>query len=397
MPEFARRIKTMERSANIMRGVFSGMTDPNLISFGGGNPAREALPIETLQEIANEVFTRDGLGELALAYGSPQGYLPLRSAVCTHLLEPKGIACSPEQLLITTGGLQTMNLICQIYINPGDVILVETPTFMHCVEVFEMFEAKCVSVVCDDYGMVMEDLEAKIKQYHPKMIYVVPTFQNPTGKTMPVDRRKRLAELGSEYDVIVIEDDPYRDIRYSGEELPPIKTFDQSGHTVLAGSFSKIFSPGARLGYVLATPEIIHFFYQMQTATVAHTSMVTQVLCAEFFERGHYPEHLQKTCAIHKERRDTMMDCIDEYFPVETKHTYPDGGLFTWVELPDDINATELLPEAQERLVTYVAGESFFTDPGMGANTMRLCFSAVPSEKIDTGMRRLGELIQSKV
>jgi len=397
MPEFAQRMGTMAKSAAVIRNLFSSMTDPSVISFGGGAPAKEALPIDALREICSDVMTADKLGPTMLQYGDPQGYRPLREAVCKYLLEPKNIVCNPEQLLITTGGLETMNLICQMYINPGDVILVESPTFVHCVEIFEMFQARCVSVVCDENGMVMDDVERKIREYHPKMIYVVPTFQNPTGKTLPEERRKKLAELGSEYDLIVLEDDPYRDIRYSGKELPPIKTFDQTGNTVLANSFSKIFSPGARLGYVLATPEMTRLFYQIQTATISHTSMLPQVLCAEFFNRGYYPDHLKKTCAIHRERRDKMMECLDKYFPAGTRHTFPDGGLFTWVELPGKIDTQALLPKALERKVAYIAGAGFYTDPGMGANTMRMSFSAVSPERIELGMQRLGELLQEEM
>jgi 2-aminoadipate transaminase len=245
--------------------------------------------------------------------------------------------------------------------------------------------------------MVMEDAEAKIKEFHPKIVYVVPTFQNPTGKTLPVDRRKKLAELGSRYDVIILEDDPYRDIRYSGTDLPPIKTFDQTGNTVLANSFSKIFSPGARLGYVLATKELISLFYQVQTATVSHTSMLPQVLCAEFFNRGYYPEHLKKICRIHGERCSKMLECLDRYFPEGSRHTVPDGGLFTWVELPGGLNTKELLPEAVQRKVAYVAGEGFYTSPGMGTSAMRLSFSAVPPDKIEIGIKRLGDLFCSRL
>ncbi len=397
MPKFADRIKTMEGTATIIRDLFGAMTDPNIISFGGGAPAKEALPVDALHKICNDVMADPALSITALQYGNPQGYLPLREAICKYLLEPKEIDCDPERVLITTGGLETMNLICQIFINPGDVILVETPTFVHCVEVFEMFQARCVSVECDDFGMILDDVEAKIKQFHPKIIYVVPTFQNPTGKTLPVDRRKKLAELGSQYDVIILEDDPYRDIRYSGTDLPPIKTFDQTGNTVLANSFSKIFSPGARLGYVLATRELISLFFQIQTATISHTSMLTQVLCAEFFHRGYYPDHLKKICQIHRERCNKMMECLDTYFPEGTRHTYPDGGLFTWVELPGGLDTKELLPEAIQRKVAYVAGEGFYTDPGKGTNAMRLSFSAVLPEKIEIGMQHLGNLFRSRL
>lgn len=397
MPNFAQRMLDMEPTAKIIRGLFNAMSDADTISFGGGAPAKEGLPVDIVREICNDVLTTEKRGMEALQYGSVLGVLDLRRAVADVLLAPKGMQASVDELLIVNGGLETMNLLCQVYINPGDVILVESPTFVHCVEIFEMFQAKCIAVECDADGMQMEDLEEKIQQYHPKMVYVIPTFQNPTGKTLPTERRKKMAELGSQYDVIILEDDPYQELRYSGEVLPPIKCFDQTGHTVYANSFSKIFSPGSRLGYVYADKEIIIRLFDAKTATNSHTSTLAQVICAEFFRRGYYPEHLKKICAIHRERRDAMMACIEKYFPEGTKKVYPDGGLFTWVELPGKINTTELLKEANERKVHYIAGEGFFVEGnGKGQNCMRISFGNVTPEQIEIGMKRLGDLICSK-
>lgn len=397
MVPFAQRMADMEKSATVVRKLFGAMTDPETISFGGGAPAREALPVDIIREIAADVMTYDKRGVEALQYSAPNGLVDLRKAVAEKLLAPKGITASIDDIAIVAGGLETMNLICQLFINPGDVILVEAPTFMHCVEIFDMFQAKCVSVEMDENGMVMEDLEAKIQQYNPKIIYVIPTFQNPSGRTLSVERRQKVAELGSKYDVLVLEDDPYRELRYSGEDLPPIKYFDKTGHTIYANSFSKIFSPGARLGFVYAAPEIITKLFDAKTATNSQTNGVAQVLCAEFFNRGYYEQHIEQVRAIYKERRDVMIDCIDKYLPAGTKRVFPDGGLFTWVELPGDIDTTALLEEAAAYKVAFVAGEGFFTDGGgRGRNCMRLSFGSVPPEKIRIGMERLGRLIASK-
>lgn len=261
-----------------------------------------------------------------------------------------------------------------------------------------MFQAKCVAVETDEDGIIPQEVEKNIREYHPKMVYVIPTFQNPTGKTLTLERRKKLAETSSKYDVIILEDDPYRDLRYSGEELPPIKSFDKTGHTVLANSFSKIFSPGIRLGYVYADSDIIEKLIDVKTATNSHTSALVQILCAEFFYRGYYKKHLKKICAIHRERRDVMMHCINQYFPKETKTVFPDGGLFMWVELGGDIDTTELLKEAQEHKVAFIGGEGFFTEGGgKGRNCMRISFGNLPPEKIRIGMERLGNLIASKM
>jgi 2-aminoadipate transaminase len=401
MSKFAQRMTTMEESAKIIRNLFGAMNDPNIISFGGGAPAKEALPIDIVREITNEVIRIDKRGVEALQYGPVMGLADLREVIVKDLLAPKGVEAKADNVLITSGGLETMNLLCQLYIDPGDVILVESPSFVHCVEIFEMFQAKCIAVDMDDNGMVVEDLEEKIKKYHPKMVYVIPTFQNPTGRTLSLERRQKIAEMGSRYDVIILEDDPYRDIRYSGSDLLPIKAFDKTGHTVLANSFSKIFSPGSRLGYVLANDEITARLFDAKTATNSHTSMLPQVICAEFFKRGYYPAHHRMICDLYRERRDIMIECIDKYFPAGTKRTFPDGGLFTWAELPGGINTTELLAEATSNpdvKVAYVAGEGFFTEGGgRGNNCMRISFGGVAPEKIRTGIERLGKLICSKL
>ena len=398
MPDFAKRMEYMAGSAEIIRGLFGAMNDPETISFGGGAPATDALPVEEIREIADDVLRRETRGAEALQYGPVQGIRQLREIVAKKLLSPKGIPASPDDILIVNGGLETMNLLCQVFINPGDVILCESPTFVHCVEIFEMFEAKCIGCKTDENGIVPEDVERKILEHHPKMVYVIPTFQNPTGKTLTADRREKLAELGSRYDVIILEDDPYRDLRYSGEELQPIKAYDKSGHTVLANSFSKIFSPGSRLGYVYADHRIIEKLMDAKTATNSHTSMLPQILCAEFFARGYYDRHLQRLIRIHRERRDAMMAALEKYMPEGTRWVFPDGGLFTWVELPGNIDTTELLKEAAGYKVAYIAGAGFFVGgTGEGKNCMRISYGNVTPEKIDIGMKRLGDLIRSKL
>jgi 2-aminoadipate transaminase len=401
MPYFAERMKTMEKSARIIRNLFGAMGDPGLISFSGGAPAKEALPIDIVREIADDVLRSEKRGVEALQYGSVQGLPDLREVVVRELLAPKGIDANAENILITSGGLEGINLLCQLFIDPGDVILVESPTFVHCVEIFEMFQAKCISVDMDENGMIPEDLEEKIRRYSPKVVYVIPTFHNPTGRTLSLERREKIAALGSRYDVVILEDDPYRDIRYSGEELKPIKAFDKTGHTILANSFSKIFSPGSRLGYVVANDEVIEKLLDAKSATNSHTSMLPQVLCAEFFKRGYYPAHHKQICDLYRIRRDTMIESIDLYFPEGTSRTFPDGGLFTWAELPGRIDTTELLAEATsnpEVKVAYVAGEGFFIEgDGRGKNCMRLSFGAVPPERIRIGAERLGKFLRSRM
>ncbi|RQD69987.1 MAG: PLP-dependent aminotransferase family protein [Tindallia sp. MSAO_Bac2] len=398
MSKFASRMKSMEKSAAVIRNLFGAMNDPEVISFGGGAIAKECLPVETIREITQDILQRDTRGVEALSYGPVMGVRDLREVVISDLIEPKGVMTTVENTMILAGGLEAMNLMCQVFIDPGDVILVESPTFVHSVEIFDMFQAKCIAVETDENGMNMDDLEEKIKKYNPKMIYLIPTFQNPTGITLSLERRKRAALLASQYDVVVLEDDPYRDIRYNGVELPPVKAFDATGHVVMANSFSKIFSPGSRLGYLVADETIMEKLADAKSATNSHTAILPQIICAEFFKRGHYPEHHRKLCSVHKVRRDAMLESIDRYFPMGTKRTSPDGGLFTWAELPQGLNTTKMLTEAStnpEVKVAYVAGEGFFTQGnGKGNNCMRLSFGAVPPEKIREGIEKLGNLLR---
>jgi 2-aminoadipate transaminase len=399
MSKYAERMQTMESTALIIKGIFGGAGDPDVISLGIGAIAKECLPIDQVREITNEIMRFDKRGPEALAYGPVQGVKDLREAICTELLAPKGVKANPDNILVLTGGLEAMNLICQLYIDAGDTILVEAPTFVHAVETFKMFQANCVSVEMDDDGMTVEDLEEKIKKHNPKMVYVIPTFHNPTGRTLSLERRQKIAELGSKYDTIILEDDPYRDIRYSGEDLLPIKAFDKTGHTILANSLSKVFSPGLRIGYIYAKDEIISKLCDAKSATNSHTSMLPQILAAEFFKRGYWPDQLKLLCDVHRERRDVMMECIDKYFPEGTKHTFPDGGLFTWVELPGGLDATELLPDAiKETNAYYVTGEGFFTDGGgLGRNCMRLSFGGVTPDKIRIATEKLGNFFKSRL
>lgn len=400
MKKYASRIAAMAESAAVVKGIFGALGDPDLISLGIGAPAKEALPVDILRQISNDILRTDARGIEALQYGPTAGVKDLQEIISRQLLAPKGVEADPDRILVTVGGMESITLTCELFIEPGDVILVEKPTFIHAVETFQMFEAKCIGVEMDDEGMIMEDAEKKIRKYNPKMIYVIPTFQNPSGRTLSLERRKRLAQLAAEYDVLVLEDDPYRDIRYSGQDLPPIRSFDTSGNVILCNSFSKIFSAGSRLGYMVANDgKMMECLKDAKSAMNSHTSLLPQILCAEFFKRGYFEAHHKMICDLYRQRRDTMMECLKKYFPEGTKFTYPDGGLFTWVQLPGDVDTAQLLKEALERpdvKVNYVAGEKSFVDGDPVRNCMRLSFGAVPPEKIRLATQRLGKFLREK-
>ena len=398
MAKFAQRMAYMQTTSDVIRYLFESMTDPDTISFGGGAPAKEALPVETVHEIASQVLTRERRGSQALQYGNPMGIPDLRQAVIDRLLGPKGLNAALENVIIVAGGIESLNLICQLYLEPGDVVLVESPTFVHAIQVFKMFQARCIACETDDHGLIVEDVEAKIRQYTPKMVYVIPTFQNPSGRTFSLERRKALAELGSQYDIVILEDDPYCELRYSGEPLPPVKYFDETGNTVYVNSFSKIFSPGSRLGYVFANEKILRKTYEVKVATNSHTNMVTQILCAEFFNQGLFESHLKRIRDIHRERRDVMMNCMSTMLPTDIKYVYPEGGLFTWVELPEQMDTTAMLNEAIAQKVAYMPGKEFFVEgQPIRNNCMRVSFGGVTPEKILVGMERLAKVIDAQL
>lgn len=245
--KYADRISNMKDTAMYMRGFFDNMNDPEMRSFGGGAPGRSVLPMKYMSKIANDLFSEEGKGIEAFQYSETFGLEDLRRAICDYLLIPTGVQAGPENIQIVSGGMETIYLVSQLFLQKGSVVLTEDPTFVHAVETFQMFQAEIVPCRCDEQGLIPEDVEQKIQQYDPKLIYVTPTFANPTGRSLPVERRKKLAELAGKYNVMILEDDPYRDVRYDGDPLPAIRSFDKTGNVIMACSFSKIFAPGSRI------------------------------------------------------------------------------------------------------------------------------------------------------
>lgn len=398
MTSFSNRIPYMREAADVVRVLFESITNSDTITFGGGAPAKEALPVDEIAEITKDILTKDAKGYQMLQYGNPMGVPALRQTVVDHLLAPKGLEAKYENIIIGSGGMEGVSMAGHLYLDPGDVVLVESPTFVQSLESFQFFQARAVAVETDDGGFVIDALEDNIKKHKPKLIYVIPTFQNPSGRTTTLERRKAIAELAGRYDVMVLEDDPYCELRYSGDNLPSVKSFDKTGHVIYANSFSKIFSPGCRLGYVYAEKEIVDRMYDVKTALNSMTTVFTQVICAEFFNRGLYPGHLERIRAVHRERRDAMMKSLSDHMPEGVKWVYPDGGLFTWVQLPGGLSSTELQPEVMAAGVTYLPGKQFFAEgQPILDNCMRLSFGQMPPEVIDSGVKRMAGVIKSKL
>lgn len=401
MSKYAERIPAMEGEVKKLKVLTEALISPTIVSFAGGAPAKEAYPFEQIREICNDIFKPDAVGYSTMAYGSQIGNLALREAVRDYLLKPRGLDAKVENIMITAGGIQPLNFMCMLYLNPNDTILVETPTFVHADMIFKMFQANIVPCKMDDYGLDMNDVEEKIKKYHPKFIYTIPTFQNPTGVTLSQERREKLAQLANQYDIMVLEDDPYREIRYSGEELIPIKAFDKNDNVVFAGSFSKIFSPGSRLGFLVASDDQINKFCNIKLGSDTCTNTMTQAIAAEFFKRGYYPQHLENLKNLYRSRRDAMVRALDDYFPEGTKHTYPDGGYYIWAELPEGLDATALAQEIGEKLnICYGNGTIFYSEgnpDGAGKQCMRLNFSGQTEENIENNFKLLGQFFSDKL
>ena len=382
---FAHRFDNVSGSA--IREIFKLIAKPGMISFAGGNPAKSALPDEVCARIAKEVLNRDG--KAILQYGATEGYVPLLESLRTYAED--AIGCRLDAVLPVTGSTQAMDLLCKALIDPGDVILVENPTFLGNMQCMRLYQANLVPVESDEGGIILSKLEEAIVRHHPKMLYVIPTFQNPTGRTLAADRRQPIAELAAKYGVVVAEDDPYRDLRYSGTPLPSIKSYDKDGWVVFLGSFSKIISPGLRVGYMAGDHRILRKCTVGKQSADVHTSNLTQAIVDAFLRRNLLPEHIHTICASYKEQLDAMLEELAT-FPEGTRYTRPEGGLFIWVELPEGLNALEMLQTCVARGVAYVPGTHFFSGGGHH-NTLRLNFSNSTVEQIHKGMAVIREVI----
>lgn len=388
---FASRFDHVTGSA--IREIFKVLTRPNMISFAGGSPSAEALPDGECAELARQVLLDDG--KRILQYGATEGYPPFVESLISYLKEHYGFEAQPSNVLPTTGSTSCMDLLCKAFLNPGDTVLVESPTFLGNMQTLRLYEANLVSIPSDEDGVLIDALEEAASKYHPKLFYVIPCFQNPSGRTLSLEHRRKIAELAAKYHFLVMEDDPYRDLRYAGETLPTIKSFDREGYVVYCGSFSKIISPGLRLGYLYGQEDIVRKCAIGKQGTDLHTSNLTQAVVDAFLRRGLLEPHIQAILPGYRDKLNAMADEL-ERFPAGTKFSRPEGGLFLFAELPEPLNATELFQQAVERGVAYVPG-SFFYPEGGHPNTLRLNFSNSTMEQIHQGMSILRKLFEESL
>lgn len=382
---FAHRFDTISGSA--IREIFKMIAKPGMISFAGGNPAKSALPDRQVAELAQEVLTQDG--KTILQYGATEGYAPFLESLKEYA--ERQLGCEIPAVLPVTGSTQAMDLLCKALIDPDDKILVEDPSFLGNLQCMRLYQAELVPVESDEHGLMLDKLEEAMAKHHPKLLYVIPTFQNPTGRTLAADRRKPIAELAAKYGVVVAEDDPYRDLRYAGEACPSIKSFDREGWVMFLGSFSKIISPGLRVGFMAGDPRIIRKCTVGKQSTDVHTANLNQAIVDQYLRRNLLPEHIKAICASYKEQLDAMLADLAS-FPEGTRYTRPEGGLFIWVELPKGVDAKALLDQAVARHVAYVPGTHFYAYGGH-ENTLRLNFSNSTVPQIHEGMAVLRDII----
>ena len=383
---FASRFDKVTGSA--IREIFKVIAQPGMISFAGGNPSLDALPDRQVSELAAYVLEKDG--KAILQYGATEGYRPFLESLKAYV--EKQLGTDIPAVLPVTGSTQAMDLLCKAMIDPGDTVLVENPSFLGNLQCLKLYQANLVSVESDDQGLLPDDLEKKINQYHPKMLYTIPTFQNPTGKSLPEERRKAIAELANRYGMLVAEDDPYRDLRYEGQACHSIKYFDRNGWVMFLGSFSKIISPGLRVGYIAGDATVIRKCTVGKQSTDVHTSNLNQAIVDQYLRRDLLPAHIRNICSGYGAKMKQMLGCL-ESFPSGVRFTHPQGGLFIWAELPEKIDAVKMLSAAVERKVAYVPGTYFCVDGGH-LNTIRLNFSNSTPEQIETGMNTLKEIVE---
>lgn len=390
--KYADRMSRMK--ASDIRELLKLTQQPNIISFAGGLPAEELFPVEELKEISKKIL--EEYGGKALQYSTTEGHFPLRRAIAKRM-KNLGIDYTEENILITNGSQQGLEFSGKLFINEGDVVLCERPTYLGAIDAFKAYGPKFVEIETDDNGMIMEDLERVLKETERvKFIYLVPDFQNPSGRTWNKERRKRLVELANEYDVAIIEDNPYGELRFEGEPLPAVAHFDTTGNVVFLGTLSKIFCPGLRIGWIAAKKEVIEKYVLIKQSSDLQTNTLSQMQASIFLEDYDIETHIEKIKNLYKTRRDLMMKAMEEEFPKEVSWTYPEGGLFIWVVLPEHMNGRELAVKALEQDVAYVPGGAFFAN-GNQENTFRLNFSNMDEVRIVEGIKRLGKVLREEI
>lgn len=387
---FATRMASIK--ASDIRELLKLTEQPEMISFAGGLPAPELFPLQRIEKIAARVIREQGMQ--ALQYSTTEGYRPLREKIARRMNAKFGVSMSPSQILITGGSQQGLDLTGKLFLDEGDVVLCESPTYLGAIQAFTTYRPKFVEVQTDEQGMDLDHLR-KLLQTVPKvkLIYVVPDFQNPTGRCWSLERREQLVRLADEFGVAVVEDHPYGDLRFEGDPVPSVLSLDREGRVIHLGTFSKTFCPGYRIGWVAGEEAVVAKYVLLKQATDLQTSTVVQRELDLYLSEYDLDKDVEAIVDVYRKRRDVMIETLREEMPEEVKFSKPAGGLFAWVELPERLNARDLLERSLKQMVAFVPGGSCFPNGGH-ENTMRLNFSNMDEVRIREGVRRLGKVIR---
>ncbi len=389
--QFAERMDSIK--ASDIRELLKLTAQPQIISFAGGLPAPELFPVEEVKAATDAVLEENG--RIALQYGETEGWAPLRRQIAQRLEKKNAIHTDMGNIILTAGSQQGLDFCGKLFLDPGDTVVIESPSYLGAINALNCYQPNYVEVPTDGDGMIMEELDRILAStQRVKLIYVIPDFQNPTGRTWPLERRRQFLEIIGKYGVPAIEDNPYGDLRFKGEYQPSLKSLDKDGLIIYMGTFSKILAPGYRLGWTCANDEIIEKLNLIAQAAVLQTSTVSAMVVSKYLEMFDIDKHVAEIREVYRHRCKLMIDTMRATFPAEAKFTDPDGGLFTWVELPEYVNTRELAVKALEKEVAYVPGDGFFPH-GDNFRCMRLNYSCMPDEKIVEGITRLAQVIKA--
>ncbi len=388
--KFAGRMSCLKASE--IRELLKITEKPEIISFAGGLPANELFPVEEIMAASKSVLEEDG--PMALQYTTTEGYAPLREWIANRMNATRGTHFDADHILITHGSQQALDLSGKVFLDEGDAVLCESPTYLAAISAFRAYGCSFKEVPTDDEGMLPDALEGIIRETpRAKLIYVIPDFQNPTGRSWSLERRRRLAEIAERCGIAVIEDNPYGELRFEGEELPSVKSFDKGGCVLCTGSFSKIFCPGYRLGWIAGDKEAIGKYVLAKQGADLQCNTTAQRETSRYLELFDIDRHIEKIRGVYKKRRDMAVNMMEAEFPKEAVFTRPKGGLFAWVELPSHINARDVLQKCLERNVAFVPGGSFFPNGGR-ENTFRINYSNMPEDRIAEGIKCIAGVLK---
>ncbi len=384
------RMKELRGSA--IREMFKAMSDPQMISLAGGNPAAELFPKDEMARIAKDILENNPVA--ALQYGISEGNVQLREKITEIIKERENINCNLDEITIVSGGQQAIEICAKLFLNEDDCVIAEEPSFVGALNAFRSYGAVIKGVKVDDDGMDTDALEKAIAENkNVKLIYTIPNFQNPSGITMSIEKRKRLLDIAVKNNIFVIEDNPYGELTFTGEKLPTIKSMDTEGAVLYCGSFSKILAPGLRLGFLIAAKNVTEKIVLGKQVSDVHTSLLPQLIALEYLKKYDLGEHIEKLRALYKKKCGVMLDAIEKYLPEEVKHTTPEGGLFVWCSM-EGIDALKIKDECMKKKVLIVPGNSFAADQSKVSCGFRLNFSSTPDDIMVEGIKRLGEALK---